>query len=832
MQVQMRTFRTVVAVLIASLILSACSGGSGSGSTMFNLPSVPVAVDANGNGKALGFNVGFLGLQPALIGQLQQANVQVLEIRVGYNGIFIYANGQPLPYIHWTDESVALLQNVLSNTAGAEQAATYLPWLRRIGVGVRLKLPLAAGATELDVPRWKGEELATAETPTATTIGPIQFAGLAYDATGNPSIQGVPVAEIEQALGSSLGLNLPPMVMQILQAVGAQQLTVATQPNGIDLSIDGKALPGIAYDTARLNNLLPIAGPLAGPAMAETLATVVPQLPGADIDLIVSFTGAQVEDTKLSSIPVKVNADGTLSAWGIPLGSSPILTPDVLGKLQAADIQKVDLKIAGDSLYLATNQQPLPVISWTDASLDSFGTIATELFGVSPGLLGGGLAIVRSIVQKTGIGMSLDLPLAAGATAMSFDAAYDVATPVFEAAATGGGKPSLQTGLVFNDGNLVSMGGIPAATLDSLGVAGISLPANVLSLLESIGAGKVSIVTIDNKLELQADGSPLVGIEFDDASLGRALDIAGQFVSDPAQLEMVGAALPEILASDVNLEVTLDGQPAAATKLTSLPLAVNEDGSLTAFGFAVGGEPILQPEFIADMQAINIQRLDANIVGDSLYLATNGENLPVLSWNEKSLGVVQNLLGSALGLSPELLGTGLAFLQSSDVGLALSLPVAAGTEAVSIPDDFDVTAVQMEAPQLGDLSMPALQLGLVLNGTEIESIGNIPAETLRSLGITLPSLPANIASILGGLESNQLTVNTTSNALELAADGEVLLKLGYDSPTMQRLLKLAGPFLPGDMAAALDSPDVAQLISQQLLPMIIAANLNLTAEVK
>ncbi|MBX3050140.1 MAG: hypothetical protein KF753_01630 [Caldilineaceae bacterium] len=828
----MRTLRTVVAVLIASLILGACSGGSDSGSTMFNLPSVPVAVDQNGNGTALGFSIGYLGLQPALIGQLQQANVQILEIRVGYNGIFIYANGQPLPYIKWNDESVAQLQTVLNNTAGAEQAATALPWLRRIGVGVRIQLPLAAGASPLDVPRWTGEELATKESPAETTIGPIQFGGLAYDASGNPSIEGVPLSEIEQALGASLGLNLPPMVLQILSALGAQQLTVATQPNGIDLSIDGKSLPGIAYDTARLNNVLPIAGPLAGPAMADTLAIVVPQLPGADIDLIVSFTGQPVADTQLTSIPIKVNADGTLSAWGIPLGTSPILQPDVLGKLQAADIQKVDLNIVGDSLYLATNQQPLPVISWTDASLDTFGDVATDLFGVSPGLLGGGLAIVRSIVQKTAIGMSLDMPVATGATAMSFDAAYDVAAPAFEAAASTGPKPSLQMGLVFKDGNLVSLGGISMETLAPLGVAGVSLPANVADLLDSIGAGKINLTTSDNLIELLADGSRLVGIEYDSASLDRALGLAGQFVSDPSQLESVAAALPIVLASDVNLEVSLNGQPAAATKLTSLPLAIKEDGRLTIFGFALGNDPILQPQFIADMQAINVQRLDASIVNDSLYLATNGENLPVLTWSDKSLDVVQNLLGSVLGLSPDLLGTGLTFLKSSDVGLAVTLPVAAGVEPVSVPDGYNVAAVQMEAPQLGDLSMPALQLGLVLNGTEIESIGNIPADTLRSMGIALPSLPANVANILGGLGSNQLTLNTLANGLELAADGESLLKLGYDAATIQRLLTLAGPFLPGDTEAALTDSDMSQLISQQLLPMIIAAQLNLTAEVK
>jgi len=566
--------------------------------------------------------------------------------------------------------------------------------------------------------------------------------------------------------------------------------------------------------------------------MADTLATVVPQLPGADVDLIVSFTGQPAADTQLTAIPIKVKEDGTLAAWGIPLGSSPILTPDVLGKLQAADIQKVDLTIAGESLYLATNQQPLPVISWTGASLDTFGDVATDLFGVSPGLLGGGLSIVRAIVEKTGIGMSLEMPLAAGATPMSFDAAYDVTAPAFDAAASAGAKPSLQMGLVFQDGNLVSLGGISMETLAPLGVAPVSLPANVSGLLDSIGAGKLNLVTAGNLIELLADGSRLVGIEYDNASLERTLALAGQFVSDPSQLESLGDALPVILASDINLEVSLDGAPAAATKLTSLPLVVEEDGRLTAFGFALGSEPIFQPQFIADMQAINVQRMDANIVNDSLYLATNGENLPVISWSEKSLDVVQNVLGSALGLSPDLLGTGLTFLRSSDVGLALSLPVAAGAEPVSIPEGFDVTAVQMEAPQLGDLSMPAMQLGLVLNGTEIESIGNIPADTLRSLGLALPSLPANVATILNDIGSDQLTINTTSNALELAADGEALLKLGYDSPTMQRLLTLAGPFLSANVSETLADPGVADLVSSNLLPMIIAANLRVTAEVK
>ena len=47
--------RKIVAVLVISLVFGACTGGGDGGSTWFNLPSVPIRVDANGNGTALGF---------------------------------------------------------------------------------------------------------------------------------------------------------------------------------------------------------------------------------------------------------------------------------------------------------------------------------------------------------------------------------------------------------------------------------------------------------------------------------------------------------------------------------------------------------------------------------------------------------------------------------------------------------------------------------------------------------------------------------------------------------------------------------------------------------
>lgn len=831
MQVQTRTLRTVVAVLVISLMLSACSGGGSGGSTWFNLPSVPITLDANGNGKVLGFNIGYLGLQPAMIGQLQQANVQEIEVRIGYHGIFLYANGEALPYINWTDESVSLLQDVLRNTPGAETGATAIPWLRRIGVGVRLKLPLAQGASALEIPRWRGEELAQPETPAETTIGPIQFASLAYDENGKPTIEGVPLAEIEQALGASLGLDLPPLAMQIFKAINVQQLTVATQPNGIDLSVDGRPLPGIAYDTPRLERTLTIAEPVVGdPALVSTLKDVVPKLPGADVDIIVSFTGQPAADTKLATIPAKVNPDGTLAIYGIPLGTSPILQPDVLAKLQQANIQKLDVNIVKDSLYLAANREPLPVISWSDATLETFQKVGGDLLGVSPGLLGGGLAIVRALVEKTPIGLSLDLPVAEGAEAMAFEGEFDVTAVQFQPPAVEGAKPALQLGVVFDpSGNLVSLAGIPASTLAAVGAPAVNLPPNIQELLGQLGAGKLQVATADNALEIVADDQRLVGVQYDNAALDRALSIASLFVADPAQIESVSAVLPQVLNSDLNLVVSLTGEPAAETRLTSLPIAVREDGTLAVYGFALGDQPILQKKFIDDMQAINVQRIDANVINDNLYLATNGETLPVLSWNDRSLDLLQQAAGSALGVSPDLLGAAIGFLKDSDVGLALSLPAGEGAEAVSVPENFDVTAVQFQPPSLGDISQPLIQLGIVLQGNQIASVSNIPASTLQAMGLSLPALPENIASLLNGLGAEQLQLTAMPNALQLAADSESLFGLAYDDAALNRLIKLATPFLSANMADVLSDPDVAALLAERLLPLVSGADVDITA---
>lgn len=827
MQAKGRLLRTILAVLVISLALGACSGGAGGGSTWFNLPSIPVTVDANGNGTVLGFPIGQI-LQQSLLDQFAVAGVDVLEVRIGYHGVFLYADGTPLPYLSWNDESIELLGQILTNVQGAEPAVPALPWLRRVGTGVVIILPTAGS----DIPRWQGEELASPESLSETTIGPLQIGSLAYDENGKASIEGIALSEIEQALGSSFGLDLPPLVLQIVQGLGAQQLTISTQPNGIDLSIDNKALPSIAYDTSRLNNVQPIASAFVDPSMGGMVADIVPQLPGADLDIIVSFSGEPAAETQIASIPIKVNDEGLLTAWGIPLGTSPILQPEVFATLGGTNIQRLDVNIKGDSLFLALNQQPLPVIAWSNPTLETFESVGGELLNIAPGVLGPGLSIVRSIVEKTDIGMSLGLPVPAGQEALDFAADYDVTTPNFASAETTGAEPALQIGVSIDEnGRLQSVGGIPLTALEGAGIPAIDLPPVVLRLLNSIGTDNLQVTTSGNALELTAGDNTLLGLQYDEAALHRTLDLASALMDDPSTVQQIGGFLPRLLGSGINVQVALGGQPAAETKLSSLPVEVKADGSLALFGFPLGDQSILQPQFIIDMQDLNIQRLDLNIIDDSLYLASNGETLPVISWSDQSLDTIQQVVGELTGVSPDLLEMGMAFLKNADVGVALSLPPAAGAEVLSMPDAFDMTAVQMEPPAIDIEHRPVLSLGLTVSGSEIQSIAGLPAAGLRELGVYLPSLPPNIASILyNGLEVEELELMSMANQLNVMTDNEIILTLQYDAPSIHRTLKLASPFLPEHIMASLDDPNISALLLDNLLPLLVSANLDLTAE--
>lgn len=559
-------FGVILVVSIAAFLLTACGGGS-TGATWFNLPSIPVRIQEDGSAEVAGINVGPV-LAPEQVEQLQNANIQELETRVGYNGLYLYANGEQLPYLEWDESSVGTLQEILSNLppemgVNGGQIAPYLPLLRQFGLGAKLDLPTPEGQSELNVEPWRGETTVAEETVEEPTLD-LSIGSLTFDPEGNAYIEGMPVSELEAALGTSLGLNLDPNTLNLLQSINLENLQVSTTPNGVELLYNGNPLPGIAYDSAALAGILNLAGPMLGDEETAAMASnAVEMLRGANIDLGVSFTGdpAPVE-TSLPNIDVSVNEDGTLSALGLPLGADAALPADLLAQLQEANVQHLDVNMSNNGLELAVNGQALPTVQWTDESLNTIlNDVVQPLTGVAPGVLGS-VGALTSILERSPLQAAVSLPATAGAEPVEVPEEIDTTMTPPDLGEFS--PPTIHLEADFADGQLQSVSGLSADALASLGVEGVSLPPNVLEIFDNLNADTVNISTEPNQLNVNVNGETLLSLAYDQDSLAGLLELAAPFAEGtPLQDEAVMQLVEEQilpLAPGADLDVTLNLQ--------------------------------------------------------------------------------------------------------------------------------------------------------------------------------------------------------------------------------------------------------------------------------
>jgi len=540
MQAKPKILKIFVVALILSLMLTACFGGGTTGSTWFNLPSIPLKVQDNGSVTVFGLAV---MNNPALLDQLRTANVQKLEVRIGYNGVHAYANGNDLPYVSWDAASVATLQELLRNAPDIPNGpliANALPILRQIGLGVSV---LDASAATGSFTRWSGETSAQTETA-ESTIGPFQLGGIAFDEGGNLSIGGLSAA--------SLGVEGPILdanTLGMLQSYGIENLQIATEPNGIKLAMNGDPLPGISYDSASLANVMPVLQGFA-PDLVPTLESAMPMLQNADLDVAVSFTGEPIGELALSDLPVALNADGTLSVFGVSAGSTPLVPADLLAQLQATGVQQLNIEVGQDGLFLAADGQTLPTITWTPENLETLSGIIAPLAGIDPGMIASGLALI----EETGaIKAAVAMP---GVTPETSEINKTIATPDVS------GQPvaTIHADAIYSAGSIQSIGGLPEGVVPGLPLA---LPPNVAGILGSLGAEQIELDTDVGKLNLLLDGETALTINYDQPSLTTALGLAGPFLAgtpleNPAVLTLVQEQiLPLVPAADLAVTVAL-----------------------------------------------------------------------------------------------------------------------------------------------------------------------------------------------------------------------------------------------------------------------------------
>lgn len=537
MQTNPRFVRICVIALTVSLLLSACGGGT-TGSTWFNLPSFPVTLQSDGSVSIFGLAV--TRVDPTLVQQLQSANVQKLEVRIGYNGILVYANGQPLPYITWDADSVATLQEVLQkapNIPNGGQIASALPWLRQIGLGAAINV---AGAATADM-AWHGETRFQEES-VEPTIGPFQLGGIAFDPQGNLNIGGLSAS----ALGVG-GPLLPAETLALLSSFGMENVQVKTTPNGIALSMNGKPLPSIAYDSQSLARVEPLVGAFA-PALAPTLSSVLPVIQGAALDVAVSFTGEPVGELSLAELPVAISEDGSLSVFGMAVAPNA-LPADTLQKLQQAGVQQLNLEISQEGVFLAADGQTLPTITWTPESMQILAGIVAPLAGISPDMISNGLALIE---QTGAIKAAIALPGATPATGGEIN--KTLSTPDVAGQPT----PILHLNAAYSGGSIQSLGG-----LNELPMLPLALPPNIAQILDGLNASELQLDSNPGQLNLLLDGATALTLNYDGASLQSVLNLAAPFLGgtpleNPAVAGFVQEQiLPLVPAADLDIKVAL-----------------------------------------------------------------------------------------------------------------------------------------------------------------------------------------------------------------------------------------------------------------------------------
>lgn len=556
MQARPKIVKILAVALIVSLVLAACGGGT-TGKTWFNLPSVRVNLQPDGTARVFGLNIGYIGIAPALIQQLQSANIQRLEVRIGYNGVHVYANGQDLPYLAWDQAKVETIQAILPRLPGVPNAqliADVLPWLRTIGLGAAINLPVAPGRPALNIPRWTGETAITPARNVQTTIGPITIGSLTFDRAGNPFIEGVPVSVLEQALGIALPLALPPDLLAILQGIGAENVQVKVQPNGIDLTLGNRPLPGIAWDSQRLTALgqvLPAF--VTDAALLEQINQVLPLLAGADITLAVSFTGEQAAATELAPISVDLTDGGAVRIFGISVLPDATVDPAVIRQLQSANVQQLAVSLQPGGLFLAANGETLPSIVWTDASLSTVTQVAGVLLG-SEQLIDSVLNIALGI----GPNLKVNVPPAPGAAPVEIpdEITFDIRPTEPDPQ---GATIRLRLG-VDARGNVTQLGGF---TADELGQLGLSLPSIDIDAVNRLREAGIRVVQLDNdpgRFNVRFDGSDIIALVYDREALESVLEIATPFatetvLADPGLSQIIREQLLPLFPT-TNLDLT------------------------------------------------------------------------------------------------------------------------------------------------------------------------------------------------------------------------------------------------------------------------------------
>ena len=332
-------FKKFISVVpLVALLLSACANnratevGDPNSDFYLALPRIELSIDNNGvpslaNVDPKVFSMLTMGqvdlsqyqvIPPEYVQWLVSAGVQHMEIVHKGDGLFIFVNNKPLPHVGWTGDSIATVGDTTAEIGQkygyfderlARTIKLLVPFVRRLGVDIAVRLPLAQGAAPLELRPAGGQIDAVA----ATDSAPLAQARLVvtYDNAGVPSVAGLSTTDLEALTGMSMAqLQLDPGMVRTMTELGIQHVSLRTDQTGILLGVNDKPLPSIVWNDEYLKNGAELFTALNTypeyASLNDMVTTLLPSLKDANVELALRFPlapGAQ----KLSSPVLTLN---------------------------------------------------------------------------------------------------------------------------------------------------------------------------------------------------------------------------------------------------------------------------------------------------------------------------------------------------------------------------------------------------------------------------------------------------------------------------------------------------------------------------------------------
>ena len=240
-----------------------------------------------------------------------------------------------------------------------------------------------------------------------------------FNDAGEPSVGNVPVAQLAATFGAA-GLDqlkIDANTLGMLTKANIQHIQIDNQPTGLEILVNGQAIPSIGWDGETLS-ATPATLTLLGGAIPATLESVLPMITNLGIGAILRFpvtAGAEAIPTYITgegsaaakataaqdafmasvgtppkiNVPIFYDADGSFriadlteaeftTLTGMPM--TPLhMQPNVIADFQQKGVKDITLSTDADGVHLTINGSPLPYISWADGKLNHLLDLAGQM---------------------------------------------------------------------------------------------------------------------------------------------------------------------------------------------------------------------------------------------------------------------------------------------------------------------------------------------------------------------------------------------------------------------------------------------------------------------